>query len=212
MKKTSDAEVTYFSHAGHHSITELSSSEDGNNDCDISKANESEVSANTNMSNREVSGIAQKLRSFRMSCGSFVNSNAVQLFVVFLIIVNAITMGVATFDFVEESAKLMRIFELADFIFLLIFTLELALQFIGKGIIGVLSDGWLCFDTIIILASWSLDNFQIARAFRIVRAIRLATRLEALKSLVRALFRVAPSVGAITGFLLLGTRVTLSFF
>lgn len=210
MKDEGDARVADISQAGHQSITELSSSEDGNN-YEILNSTEKESLSEQNKKDDEASHAVRKFSSFRMSCGRFVNSNTVQLLVVFLIIVNALMMGVATFDFVEDSTKLTRIFETADFMFLLIFTLELLLQTIAKGVVGVLSDGWLCFDTIIILASWSLDHFQIARAFRIVRAIRLATRLEALRGLVQALFRVGPSVGAITGLLLLGRCCSVWF-
>jgi Ion transport protein len=142
---------------------------------------------------------------FRSACGKFVNSNAVQWLVVLMIIANAIMMGVATFDFVEKSTEISEAFETADFVFLVLFSIELLLQFIAHGVVGVLSNGWLCFDTIIIVASWSLAHLQVARAIRIIRAIRIATRLEALRSILRALITVSPSVAAIMALLLLGT-------
>ena len=76
-----------------------------------------------------------------------------------------------------------RIFELVDKVFLIIFTVELGLQFIYHGW-RLLLDGWLVFDLVIILTSWSFASVQIIRAFRIFRALRLITRIEVMKNLV----------------------------
>ena len=51
-------------------------------------------------------------------------------FILVLIIVNAIQMGLATFDFVSNNEKVDSIFELVDQIFLIIFTVEVCLNFL----------------------------------------------------------------------------------
>ena len=56
--------------------------------------------------------------------------NAMDPFILVLIIVNAIQMGLATFDFVSNNEKVDSIFELVDQIFLIIFTVEVILNFL----------------------------------------------------------------------------------
>ena len=117
-------------------------------------------------------------------------------FVVILIAVNAIMMGVATFDFVTENPHVEHIFEQIDRAFLIVFTIEIAFQFIYHGL-KLFLDGWLVFDLSIIIASWSLSSVQIIRAFRIFRALRLITRIKIMKNLVLAVFSVMPRMNAI---------------
>ena len=82
------------------------------------------------------------------------------------------------------------------------FTIELLLQFIYRGL-ALFTDGWLIFDFVIIIMSWSLESLQIVRTFRVFRALRLVTRVEVLKKLVMALFAVGPRMSAISALLLL---------
>ena len=81
---------------------------------------------------------------------------------------------------------------------------------IYHGLWHVLTDGWMCFDFLVVIGSWSLSrvkvlngSVQILRSFRIFRAFRLVARLDALKKLVEALIDVAPSVGGILALLAL---------
>ena len=141
------------------------------------------------------------LGEFRDGCGKMVNDSRVQLFIIALIIANATMMGVATFRFVSDSPRMVNIFEKIDFAFLIVFTVELSFQLIYRGPGGLFTDGWLCFDAIVVVSSWGLDNFQIIRALRVFRAARLINRLETLKKLVQALLDVAPSVGGIVALL-----------
>lgn len=123
------------------------------------------------------------LQDLRQRCGKLVNDTRVQLFIVALIAVNAIMMGIATFDFVKDNDRVENTFEWVDFVFLLIFTIELAMQFFYYGW-KLLLDGWLVFDLVIIVTSWSFSQIQIIRAFRIFRALRLITRIKVMKNLV----------------------------
>ena len=119
----------------------------------------------------------------RFNCGMFVNNGHVQFFIVLLISINALMMGIGTFDFVKKDPKVDNIFETIDLVFLIIFTVELGMQFIYHGWRLIL-DGWLVFDTIIIVTSWSFSSVQIIRAFRIFRALRLVTRIKIMKNLI----------------------------
>jgi hypothetical protein len=120
---------------------------------------------------------------FRYQCGMFVKHPKMQLFIVALIAVNALMMGIATFDFVENNQQLTFAFNRTDLIFLIIFTIELVLQFVFRGW-RLFRDGWLIFDLIVITMSWSLARFQIIRAFRVLRALRLITRVKVMQNLV----------------------------
>ena len=122
-------------------------------------------------------------QEFRYRCGVIVNSEFSQFFIVYLIALNAIMMGIGTFDFVQDNPKVDDAFEMVDTVFLIIFTVELAMQFAFYGWRLIL-DGWLVFDLIIITLSWAFASVQIIRAFRIFRAFRLITRIKVLKNLV----------------------------
>ena len=140
--------------------------------------------------------VMQGVSKFRKLCGGFVNDDKVQIFCVILIAINAIMMGIATFDFVSDNPAIDSAFETVDLIFLIIFTIEFSLQLIYHGL-KLFLDGWLVFDCIVIVASWSLSSVQIIRAFRIFRALRLVTRIEIMKNLVLAVFSVMPRMAAI---------------
>jgi hypothetical protein len=123
------------------------------------------------------------INQFRFNCGMFVNNGHVQFFIIVLICINAIMMGIGTFAFVKENERTNHIFDLVDLTFLIIFTVELCFQFIYHGWRLIL-DGWLVFDLIIIVTSWSFSSVQIIRAFRIFRALRLVTRIKIMKNLI----------------------------
>ncbi|KAL7510993.1 hypothetical protein ACHAXN_007912 [Cyclotella atomus] len=139
---------------------------------------------------------------FRLMCGEIVNHFKTQMAIIILIIINAIMMGVATFDFVTENPAVESAFEQIDLVFLIIFSVELVMQLIYRGH-KLFLDGWLFFDFVIIVISWSFSSLQIIRAFRVFRALRIITRIETMRNLVAALFDIMPRLGAITALLLL---------
>lgn len=142
------------------------------------------------------------IECIRTSCGSVVNSEKCQMTIISLIVINSIMMGLGTFDFVTENPDVERAFQTMDKVFLIIFTVEITLQFIYRGF-GLFCDGWLVFDLVIIIFSWSFDSLQIVRAFRIFRALRLVARIAPLRKLILALFAVLPRMTAITLLLLI---------
>lgn len=142
----------------------------------------------------------RKLRDF---CGTMVNHPRVQACIVVLIAINAFMMGLATFDFVSDSPQASFAFDVIDMLFLILFTVEIGLQVVYHGLWTVLTDGWMCFDFLVVVGSWAMGDLQIIRSFRIFRAFRLVARLDTLKNLVQALIDVAPSVGGILALLAL---------
>lgn len=158
--------------------------------------------------NGSVTSISSKLPSWfhtlndgRKWIGARVNDERVQNFILLLIVINSIMMGVATFDFVKTNEDLSYKFDLVDQIFLVIFTVESALQLFYFGW-KLFKDGFLVFDLLIVIMSWALEGTQVIRAFRIFRALRLVTRVQVMRNLIMALFSVIPKMTAI-GLLLL---------
>jgi Ion transport protein len=82
--------------------------------------------------------------------------------IITFIIVNAVLMGIETFDFVTDNVVTDRVFNSIDNAFLSVFTVELILQLIYRGL-SLFLDGWLLFDFVIVLTSWSMENLQIIR-------------------------------------------------
>lgn len=150
----------------------------------------------------EVPGSCSKVMAVRNWCGSVVTNPYFQLFIVALICINGIMMGIATYSFVRDNPKINSIFETVDLVFLIIFTIELAMQ-IAFLLFRLFLDGWLVFDFLVVVLSWFFANVQVIRAFRIFRALRLVTRIKTMKNLVSAMFSVMPSLGAIMLLLLL---------
>lgn len=157
---------------------------------DNNKPNDSEVIFDEEEDNRVASWL-MFVRNFRRVTGDLVNDHRVQWVMIVLIIINAIIMGVATFDLVEDDTL-----EKVDRAFLIIFTIELGMQFIYRGF-SLLKDGWLLFDFIIVAFSWGFAGLQIIRAFRVFRIFRLITRVKLLRDLVTAIAAVLPRMAAI---------------
>ncbi|GFH47754.1 hypothetical protein CTEN210_04229 [Chaetoceros tenuissimus] len=168
--------------------------------------------------------------------GSFLNTMDPVILV--LIIVNAIQMGLATFDFVSENPKVDSIFEKVDLAFLSVFTVEVCLNcihhyrfdrlFIQNKRIKFAPKSeeeeelqkenfpWLVFDALVVLLSWAFASFSIIRAFRILRVLRLIKKVEQLKSVVAALIGVLPKMGVVAFllsllFIIFGVAFTILF-
>jgi hypothetical protein len=169
--------------------------------CDSARK-ESSVSTTTSSPQSAASLLWVRVSIFRDLCGRIVNDPKIELFVIALILANAALMGVGTFDFVTDNPAVSQGFDITDKVFLVLFTIESGLQFIYHGI-HLFSDGWLLFDFLVIVLSWSFESMQIIRAFRIFRCVRLIARLDVLRKLVLSIFAVAPSMTAIVALLVL---------
>mmetsp|Transcript_22990 Transcript_22990/g.26237 ORF Transcript_22990/g.26237 Transcript_22990/m.26237 type:complete len:503 (-) Transcript_22990:234-1742(-) len=154
-----------------------------------------------NLSTRLEPGKMNWLR-IRYNCGMIINDTRVSFAIICLILINSITMGIATFHRDEESAG-KKILEIIDLVFLIIYSIESVMQFIYFGWRMIL-DSWLAFDLFVVAVSWVTEfnsgvggPFQIIRAFRIFRTFRLLTRIKVLRDLTAAIFEVLPRMGAI---------------
>lgn len=119
----------------------------------------------------------------RQRLAHVVNSKQLELFVLALIVINTITLGIATLDAIRENNVAYRVLERVDFVILNCFTLELGLHMLVHGW-RFFKDGWLVFDLILVISSWSLSSVTIIRAFRVFRTLRLVSRVKVMRKLV----------------------------
>ena len=159
--------------------------------------------------------------------------------IIILIILNALQMGLGTFDFVTQNPKVEEAFEIVDQVFLIIFTVEVSLNFIHYirldrvqvSSVGKFSfeehslredaerlenRAWLYFDASVVICSWAFASLSIIRAFRILRILRLISKVESLKNVVNALRKVMPRLGLVAFllslmFLVFGIGFTVLF-
>jgi hypothetical protein len=145
---------------------------------------------------------SQYPKGFRGACGEFVNSKHVQNIVMVLILTNSLMLAIGTFDFIVDNPSILTAFDIADTVFLIIYTVESTLHIIYHGIY-IYKDSWASFDLFLVAVSWFFSFIQAARSLRIVRVLRLVPKLKSLKIIITAMVRVLPKLGGIGGILLL---------
>jgi voltage-gated sodium channel len=98
-------------------------------------------------------------------------SQQFQLFVIALVIINAVTLGLETMSFSETTIE--KLHKL-DRMFVSLFILELCLRLWGNGF-KFFADGWNTFDFVVIIASSAPSGgaVSVARLFRVLRVIRI---------------------------------------
>lgn len=151
-----------------------------------------------------------KFQLSRRYVGRLVNNEYVQLILILLITLNGILIGFSTTQMVKGDPKVETLVETIDTVFLVIFTIELLMQFYYYAF-ALFYDLWLVFDLIVVVLSWiafagdhrntqgefANNDFTVLRAFRIFRIARLVTRIRPLRDLVLALGEVIPRMSAI---------------
>jgi voltage-gated sodium channel len=117
-----------------------------------------------------------------------------QGFVLVCIIANALALGVdAQFG---ERNPWHGLIEQADFVFLMIFTGELALEFMAQGPRRYFASGWNWFDVIVVGLAFLATNPAISalRTLRVVRVFRLISAVPQMRRVVEALLMAMPGI------------------
>ena len=136
------------------------------------------------------------------SCRRIADSPTFQNFIFAVIVANAITLGLGTYDF---SARVDATLNTLDDVFLGIFVVELAIRIaaFGRRPQDFFRDGWNVFDFVVIglaFAPGLRDNVTLLRLARLLRVVRLVSVMPDLRILVRAMTR---SIAPITSLALL---------
>jgi len=216
IEEESSSELRKMQSTTHMNVTkndkELMSSSEGSNEdggSDVIKLNDANSdSSSVSIEERKANKIslAAKFKEVRRRCGIVANNPYFQMTMILCIFINALMMGIATYPFIKCDDYLESVFSTTDTFFLVVFTIELLMQMTYLGH-RLLFDAWLVFDLVIIVMSWAFwkdeEDFQIFRAFRILRGFRLITRVKVMRDLISALTSVFPRMSAIAVMLCL---------
>lgn len=138
-----------------------------------------------------VSGIQDKLKLID-------NSKAFQGFVIFVIIVSALSIGAHTYHLPSWMEKSLVVLDVGITVF---FAIEIVIRFLASdGPKKFFSNGWNIFDTLIVIGSLipaGGAGILIARLLRIFRVLRLVSMIPELRMLVNALLKAIPRMGYI---------------
>ena len=130
------------------------------------------------------------------TCKRIADSGLFQGFILGVIVLNAVTLGLQTYDLSEGLAKLLTTL---DDIFLGIFVVELIIRItaFGSRPQDFFQDGWNVFDFVVISLAFVpgiRENATLLRIVRLLRVVRVVTVLPDLRVLVRALVRSIPPI------------------
>ncbi len=139
---------------------------------------------------------------WRRKIEAFVNSATIQNFIVFLIVLNAILLGLETDpEIVQSIGK-----ELAfiDHVILFIFTIEIVLLMASRGRKYFL-DPWCVFDFLVVGISLvpATESLSVLRSLRVLRVLRLINKVESMKRVVSGLLSSLPGLGSVFGLILI---------
>ena len=126
------------------------------------------------------------------------SSKAFQGFVIFIIVVPALSIGAHTYHLPPWLDKSLWILDIGITVF---FLFELIIRYIASdGVKSFFSKGWNIFDTIIVIGSLiplGGSTVLLARLLRIFRVLRLVSMVPELRMLINALFKAIPRMGYI---------------
>ena len=116
-------------------------------------------------------------------------SSIFQFTVIFIIILNAITIGISTYNLDNFVTNIIIILDYSITIF---FVIEIVIRFIGESNKkNFFKSGWNIFDTIIVLISLipisNNSSFLLLRLLRIFRVLRIISVVPELKKIIEAL-------------------------
>jgi voltage-gated sodium channel len=129
----------------------------------------------------------------------FVESKKFQNFLIFLILFNAITLGLETSQFGKANASMLHIIDTTILVF---FSIELLLKLVVyRG--AFFRSGWNWFDFIIVAVSWAPTSgaLSVLRAFRILRVLRLLSVVPQMRRVIGALGHSLPGMASVVGVL-----------
>ena len=117
------------------------------------------------------------------------SSKIFQFSVVSIIILNAITLGISTY---EINLFVKKIIQILDYGITIFFVIEILIRFISEpNKVNFFKSGWNIFDTIIVLISLipipNNSSFLLLRLLRVFRVLRLISVIPELKKIIEAL-------------------------
>ena len=141
-----------------------------------------------------------------ITCARIADSARFQNFIMAVIIANAATLGLATYESIEDSVG--DLLTALDSIFIGIFVVELAIRIAAYGNRpqDFFKDGWNVFDFVVITAAFIpglRQNATLLRLARLLRVLRIVTILPDLRGIVRAMVRSLPPITSLVVLMLM---------
>ena len=142
------------------------------------------------------------MKMVRARVGELVESNRFQMFIVGVIVVNAITLGAETSTVLH--AEFRPVLTTIDHLALAIFAVELAARLYASGW-RFFKDPWNVFDFVIVAVALipTAGPLSVLRSLRILRALRLVAMVPSMRRVVTALVRSIPGLVSLSGLLVL---------
>jgi voltage-gated sodium channel len=146
--------------------------------------------------------MANTLTLLRNRADAFVENQRIQYAITGLILLNAVTLGLATVPAI--TIPFGAVLHTIDAIIITCFVVELALRLFSQGWRFFLS-GWNIFDFLIIGVTLipATGNLSVLRTLRVLRVLRLVSVVPTMRKVVNALLMALPGLGSIGALLLL---------
>jgi voltage-gated sodium channel len=132
-------------------------------------------------------------------CAEIADSSRFQVSILAVIVANAITLGLETYDTIERDAGA-TLGTLND-VFLGIFVVEIAIRIAayGRRPQDYFRDGWNVFDFIVIGGAFApglRENATLLRLLRLLRVVRVVSIFPDLRFLIRGMMRSLPPISS----------------
>jgi voltage-gated sodium channel len=146
--------------------------------------------------------MAKTLTLMRNRTDAFVEARVTQHAITGLILLNAVTLGLATVPAITDPYGAML--HMVDVAIITCFVIELTLRMFAQGWRFFLS-GWNIFDFLIVGVTLipATGNLSVLRTLRVLRVLRLVSVVPAMRKVVNALLMALPGLGSIGALLLL---------
>lgn len=154
------------------------------------------------------------LAKTRRKAKAFYEGDTVQMFVAFLI-VTAFICSIASAEILpdlspEELKGAESVLDQIEFVYTILFTIELALNFFANYFVAFFKSSWNIFDLLVVMICWlafssdgAVPNVSLMRLLRVFRVVRLFRGLASLRLIIHALaMSLVPVMHACSIFLL----------
>jgi voltage-gated sodium channel len=140
--------------------------------------------------------------TLRLRAGEWVESGAVQYFIIGLIVINAVILGLQTSQTLMATTGTVLL--LADQLILAAFVIEILIKLYAQGG-GFFRRAWNNFDFIVVAIALvpASGPLAVLRALRVLRVLRMISMVPRLRFVVEALLHAIPGISSIALLMLL---------
>lgn len=146
-----------------------------------------------------------KMRLWKFKVKQWYDEDYVQLVFAFLIMLNFISEIIASTDWARENKSHQDILAKVEWIFVVIFSIELIINMYGNWFKYFWRKNWNIFDFVVVGGSWffPLMSVRMARILRIIRVLRVSGRFQAVRTMIVTMSEAITAVLAISSILFL---------